>query len=160
MATRAMPPGKKHDHESGYYEGSDRESSMEYLSPSPASSRLSSHSGNLKRRHCHKRPPPKKPVNGFCVPATKIVKDKSVEVVECENVPVEPVADMPDMSDISPLGDERAKLSSSVELVGGTIPAPARDSIDWSLVEASRIRRISKCKYIFTLEPRKFIVKY
>ncbi|XP_049882058.1 ribosomal protein S6 kinase alpha-5-like isoform X2 [Pectinophora gossypiella] len=142
MATAEMSvPDKKPEHESGYYEGSDQEGSMECGCPSPVSSRNSSHSTKLKRRlsaHKHKKAPPKKARtehNGHC--NTKQV-DKSVEIVECvsevKDTVVEEAAPLPGPS----------KRSSSVELIGGTVPAPARDSIDWNLVDASKIRKRNK----------------
>ncbi|XP_041986042.1 ribosomal protein S6 kinase alpha-4-like isoform X2 [Aricia agestis] len=110
MASEAMSvPDKKPEHESGYYEGSDREGSMECGCPSPVSSRNSSHSNKHSR----------KLVNG----APKVVPVKMPEKVE------EPPKPGP------------SKRSSSVELIGGSVPPPARDSIDWNLVEASKIRK-------------------
>lgn len=145
MATVEMSvPDKKPEHESGYYEGSDQEGSMECGCPSPVSSRNSSHSTKLKRRlsaHKHKKQPPKKqridqPVNGHC--SINYV-DKSVEIVECSvssalKDKVEDVQPQPGPSN----------RSSSVELIGGTVPPPARDSIDWNLVDASKIRKRNK----------------
>ncbi|XP_039761574.1 ribosomal protein S6 kinase alpha-5-like isoform X2 [Pararge aegeria] len=140
MATAEMSlPDKKPEHESGYYEGSDQEGSMECGCPSPVSSRNSSHSTKLKRRHSahkHKKVPTKKlktdqPVNGHNIHHI----DKSVEIVEYTvsvNKKVEEPVPGP------------SKRSSSVELIGGTVPAPARDSVDWNLVEASKIRKRSK----------------
>lgn len=142
MATVEMSlPDKKPEHESGYYEGSDQEGSMECGCPSPVSSRNSSHSTNLKRRHSahiHKKVPNKKlkteqPVNGH----NNVHKDKNVEIeysVSVKDKNVEEIAAVPGPS----------KRSSSVELIGGTVPAPARDSVDWNLVEASKIRKRSK----------------
>ncbi|CAG4987997.1 unnamed protein product [Colias eurytheme] len=140
MATVEMSlPDKKPEHESGYYEGSDQEGSMECGCPSPVSSRNSSHSTKLKRRHSahkQKKAPTKKsrvdqPTNGHNVNI-----DKSVEIVEyaVKDKTVEEAAPVAGPS----------KRSSSVELIGGTVPPPARDSIDWNLVEASKIRKKSK----------------
>ncbi|XP_069363182.1 ribosomal protein S6 kinase alpha-5-like isoform X2 [Maniola hyperantus] len=140
MATAEMSlPDKKPEHESGYYEGSDQEGSMECGCPSPVSSRNSSHSTKLKTRHsAHKlkKGPIKKiktdhPVNGHNINHI----DKSVEIVEYTvsvNKKVEEPVPGP------------SKRSSSVELIGATVPAPARDSVDWLLVEASKIRKRSK----------------
>ncbi|XP_045781296.1 ribosomal protein S6 kinase alpha-5-like isoform X2 [Maniola jurtina] len=137
MATAEMSlPDKKPEHESGYYEGSDQEGSMECGCPSPVSSRNSSHSTKLKTRHsAHKlkKGPIKKiktdhPVNGHNINHI----DKSVEIVESVNKNVEEPVPGP------------SKSSSSVELIGATVPAPARDSVDWHLVEASKIRKRSK----------------
>ncbi|CAF4945283.1 unnamed protein product [Pieris macdunnoughi] len=133
MATAEMNlPDKKPEHESGYYEGSDQEGSMDCACPSPISSRNSSHSAKLKHRHSahnHKKTPVKKsriePVNGHA-------KDKSVEIVEVSVNKVEEPVPGP------------SKRSSSVELIGGVVPPPARDSIDWNLVEASKIRKKNK----------------
>lgn len=147
MATGEMSvPDKKPEHESGYYEGSDQEGSMECGCPSPVSSRNSSHSTKLKRRNSKSKMPSKKlrsdQANGVC---SKHRQDKSVEIVECSggegNVTKQPetVAAVPGPS----------KRSSSVELIGATVPAPARDSIDWNLVEASRIRKRSKGRCCF-----------
>lgn len=136
MATAEMSvPDKKPEHESGYYEGSDQEGSMECGCPSPVSSRNSSHSAKLKRRHTaqkHKKVPAKKakydpPVNGHSG------LEKSVEIVECDNVN--------DKEENAPVAGPSTKRSSSVELIGGTVPAPARDSVDWNLVDASKIRK-------------------
>ncbi|XP_037293908.1 ribosomal protein S6 kinase alpha-5 isoform X2 [Manduca sexta] len=142
MATAEMSvPDKKPEHESGYYEGSDQEGSMECGCPSPVSSRNSSHSTKLKRRHSaqkHKKVPPKKartdqtPVNGHCG-ANRV--DKSVEIVECSLAVAKEAEVAP------PLPGPSTKRSSSVELIGGTVPAPARDSVDWNLVDASKIRK-------------------
>lgn len=140
MATVEMNlPDKKPEHESGYYEGSDQEGSMECGCPSPVSSRDSSLS-NKKRKlsaHKHKKPTKKtkldQPVNGHAADR----KDKSVEIVEYSvsvNKVEEPVPGP-------------SKRSSSVELIGGTVPAPARDSVDWNLVEASKIRKKGKGQY-------------
>ncbi|CAK1549342.1 unnamed protein product [Leptosia nina] len=135
MATAEMSlPDKKPEHESGYYEGSDQEGSMECGCPSPISSRNSSNSAKLKRRHSahkHKKAPCKKlkveQVNGH-----SNLKDKSVDIVDVKvNEKVEEVAPEPGPS----------KRSSSVELIGGNVPQPVRDSIDWNLVEASKIRK-------------------
>ncbi|OWR42785.1 hypothetical protein KGM_205510 [Danaus plexippus plexippus] len=138
MATAEMSlPDKKPEHESGYYEGSDQEGSMECGCPSPVSSRNSSHSTKHKHRHSHKKKvPPKKfksdqPVNGH------IHIDKSVEIVEY-TVNVKDKAD-----ELAPVAGP-SKRSSSVELIGSTVPPPARDSIDWNLVEASKIRKRGK----------------
>ncbi|KAJ2943175.1 hypothetical protein O0L34_g18887 [Tuta absoluta] len=138
MATAEMNvPDKKPEHESGYYEGSDQEGSMECGCPSPVSSRNSSHSAKLKRRlsaHKQKKLPPKKArtENGH---SSKT--DKSVEIVECvsevKNNVQEPLVE-----------PGPSKRSSSVELIGVTVPAPARDSVDWNLVDASKIRK--RCK--------------
>lgn len=145
MASAEMSvPDKKPEHESGYYEGSDQEGSMECGCPSPVSSRNSSHSTKLKRRHSaqkHKKLPPKKvrtepPVNGHNVVNGGNV-DKSVEIVECS-------APLKDIREESAPVAGPSKRSSSVELIGGTVPAPARDSIDWNLVDASKIRK--RCK--------------
>ncbi|GBP29180.1 hypothetical protein EVAR_17718_1 [Eumeta japonica] len=148
MATGEMGlPDKKPEHESGYYEGSDQEGSMECGCSSPLSSRNSSHSAKFKRRHTHKHKKltPKKsrpdPRNGFCPP--DIIKDKSIEIIE-ENVD-EPM----NVTEPKPAIEETTtKLSSSVELIGGTVPPPARDSVDWNLVDASRIRKRSKGMFI------------
>ncbi|KAJ8707965.1 hypothetical protein PYW08_010331 [Mythimna loreyi] len=144
-------PDKKPEHESGYYEGSDQEGSMECGCPSPVSSRNSSHSTKLKRRHSagkHKKVPPKKartepPVNGCSVTANGHV-DKSVEIVECSSSSVSSVKDCKKLEELIPVPGPSSKRSSSVELIGGTVPAPARDSVDWSLVDASKIRK--RCK--------------
>lgn len=147
MATAEMSlPDKKPEHESGYYEGSDQEGSMECGCPSPVSSRNSSHSTKLKHRHSahkQKKVPTKKlkteqPMNGH----SNIHKDKSVEIVEYAVVKdkinkIEEEVPVPGPS----------KRSSSVELIGGTVPAPARDSVDWNLVEASKIRKRGKGLY-------------
>lgn len=138
MATAEMSlPDKKPEHESGYYEGSDQEGSMECTCPSPVSSRNSSHSAKLKRRHSnkHKKSPCKKarvepPVNGHSINDV----DKSVEIVECSNLPISG-------PEVFPLPGPSTKRSSSVELIGGPVPAPARDSVDWNLVDASKIRK-------------------
>ncbi|XP_052742669.1 ribosomal protein S6 kinase alpha-5 isoform X2 [Bicyclus anynana] len=138
MATAEMSlPDKKPEHESGYYEGSDQEGSMECGCPSPVSSRNSSHS-TKKRRHSQKlkKVPVKKlkteqPVNGHNIHHI----DKSVEIVEY-TVSVSKRAEEP--------APGPSKRSSSVELIGGTVPAPARDSVDWNLVEASKIRKRNK----------------
>lgn len=144
MATAEMSiPDKKPEHESGYYEGSDQEGSMECGCPSPVSSRNSSHSAKLKRRHSahkHKKLPPKKQrteqaVNGHS--STKNV-DKSVELVECTSG--SSVKDVKKAEEMAPVAGP-SKRSSSVELIGGTVPPPARDSVDWNLVDASKIRK-------------------
>lgn len=143
MATAEMSvPDKKPEHESGYYEGSDQEGSMECGCPSPVSSRNSSHSTKHKRRHSqkHKKAPPKKvrtePANGE--------RDKSVEIVECFSAPVK------EKEEAAPVAGPSMKRSSSVELIGGTVPAPARDSVDWNLVEASKIRKRHKGESILS----------
>lgn len=145
MASGEMSvPDKKPEHESGYYEGSDQEGSMECGCPSPVSSRNSSHSTKLKRRHSahkHKKILPKKskadPVNGHSI----ISVDKSVEIVEC-------VSASKDVKKVEePVAGPSAKRSSSVELIGGTVPPPARDSVDWNLVDASKIRKRIKGEF-------------
>lgn len=151
MATVEMSvPDKKPEHESGYYEGSDQEGSMECGCPSPVSSRNSSHSTKLKRRlsaHKHKKQPPKKqrtdqPTNGHC--SIKNL-DKSVEIVEC-SVPSALIQRKDKAEDEQPQPGP-SNRSSSVELIGGTVPPPARDSIDWNLVDASKIRKKNKSMY-------------
>ncbi|CAK1595136.1 unnamed protein product [Parnassius mnemosyne] len=147
MATAEMSlPDKKPEHESGYYEGSDQEGSMECGCPSPVSSRNSSHSAKLKRRqsaHKHKKVACKKArtehVNG-CMSNGHM--DNSVEIVECTNLPS--VKDVNNTEEVVPEAGPSSKRSSSVELIGGTVPAPARDSVDWNLVDASKIRKRSK----------------
>lgn len=136
MATAEMSvPDKKPEHESGYYEGSDQEGSMECGCPSPISSRNSSHS--TKRRHTgqkHKKAPVKKTrpePNGH-------EKDKSVEIVECSSAGLPSVKEK---EEPAPVAGPSMKRSSSVELIGGTVPAPARHSVDWNLVDASKIRK-------------------
>ncbi|XP_050555639.1 ribosomal protein S6 kinase alpha-4-like isoform X2 [Spodoptera frugiperda] len=144
-------PDKKPEHESGYYEGSDQEGSMECGCPSPVSSRNSSHSTKLKRRHSaqkHKKVPPKKartepPVNGCSLNINGHI-DKSVEIVECSSTSVSSVKDYKKPEELMPVPGPSSKRSSSVELIGGTVPAPARDSVDWNLVDASKIRK--RCK--------------
>lgn len=143
MATGEMNvPDKKPEHESGYYEGSDQEGSMECGCPSPISSRNSSHSGKLKRRYTgqkHKKVPCKKlrsdlPVNGY---GETHNGGESVEIVdssEAKETKEEMVA----------VAGPSSKRSSSVELIGGTVPPPARDSVDWNLVDASKIRKRNK----------------
>lgn len=147
MATAEMSlPDKKPEHESGYYEGSDQEGSMECGCPSPVSSRNSSHSTKHKHRHSahkHKKVPNKKlkseqPVNGH----SNMHIDNSVEIIEYTVV----------KDKVSKIEEEvpvpgPSKRSSSVELIGGTVPPPARDSVDWNLVEASKIRKRSKGWY-------------
>ncbi|KAM3968551.1 ribosomal protein S6 kinase alpha-4 [Aphomia sociella] len=144
MATAEMSlPDKKPEHESGYYEGSDQEGSMECGCPSPVSSRNSSHSTKLKRRHSaqkQKKVPTKKlreepPVNGHCSTSNT---DRSVEVIECASVTAK---DVKKVEEVPPVPGPSTKRSSSVELIGGTVPAPARDSVDWNLVDASKIRK-------------------
>ncbi|CAB3247199.1 unnamed protein product [Arctia plantaginis] len=151
MATAEMSlPDKKPEHESGYYEGSDQEGSMECGCPSPVSSRNSSHSTKLKRRHSgqkHKKSPCKKPktdapINGHCSLSNNGLMDKSVEIVECSSV--SSVKDYKKPEELPPVPGPSYKRSSSVELIGGTVPAPARDSVDWNLVDASKIRK--RCK--------------
>lgn len=150
MATAEMSlPDKKPEHESGYYEGSDQEGSMECGCPSPVSSRNSSHSTKLKRRHSahkHKKAPPKKHradnENG-CMGNGHA--SNSVEIVECTSFPT--VKDVNKVEDFAPEAGPSSKRSSSVELIGGTVPAPARDSVDWNLVDASKIRKRSKGQY-------------
>lgn len=153
MATAEMSlPDKKPEHESGYYEGSDQEGSMECGCPSPVSSRNSSHSTKLKRRHSaqkHKKVPIKKakadpPVNGHCSSTSRINVDRSVEIVECSSVAS--VKDVKNVEEVPPMPGPSSKRSSSVELIGGTVPAPARDSVDWNLVDASKIRKRHKSK--------------
>ncbi|XP_072934014.1 ribosomal protein S6 kinase alpha-5-like isoform X2 [Epargyreus clarus] len=145
MATAEMNlPDKKPEHESGYYEGSDQEGSMECGCPSPISSRNSSHSAKLKRKHsAHKKKvPPKKArveqVNGHRGSNVRS-KDKSVEIVECSGLSSKDKK----VEEIAPVAGP-SKRSSSVELIGGTVPPPARDSVDWNLVDASKIRKRSK----------------
>ncbi|KOB69068.1 Ribosomal protein S6 kinase, partial [Operophtera brumata] len=147
-ASEMSVPDKKPEHESGYYEGSDEEEAVECGCGSPASSRHSSHSVMLKRRHhSHTKPkklPPKKPrmeplMDEHLMNTISNI-DKSVEIVEC--VPV----DYSYRNHIDHLSSEAGpstnmRSTSSVELIGGTVPAPARDSVDWSLVEASKIRK-------------------
>lgn len=151
MATAEMSlPDKKPEHESGYYEGSDQEGSMECGCPSPVSSRNSSHSTKLKRRHSAqklKKAPTKKarpdlPVNGHGS-TSRVNTDRSVEIMECLNV-----SSMKDvnMEEVPPMPGPSSKRSSSVELIGGTVPPPARDSVDWNLVDASKIRKRNKRK--------------
>lgn len=140
MASGEMSvPDKKPEHESGYYEGSDQEGSMECGCPSPVSSRNSSHSSKLKRRHSaqkHKKVLPKKtkvdPVNGHSIKSV----DKSVEIVESVSVSKDAIKLVEE-----PVAGPSVKRSSSVELIGGTVPPPARDSVDWNLVDASKIRK-------------------
>lgn len=152
MATAEMSvPDKKPEHESGYYEGSDQEGSMDCACPSPVSSRNSSNSTKLKRRHTgqkNKKVPPKKAridhaalVNGHT--SARVHVDKSVEVIECISAPA--AKDCKD--DVIPDPGPSTKRSSSVELIGGTVPAPARDSVDWNLVDASKIRKKIKGKF-------------
>lgn len=135
-------PDKKPEHESGYYEGSDQEGSMECGCPSPISSRNSSHSTKLKRRnsaHKHKKVPTKKPRTD---PIENGKPDKSVEV-ECVSVmsnPAMKVDNKPEEA-VAVFPGPSSKRSSSVELIGASVPAPARDSVDWNLVEASKIRK-------------------
>lgn len=152
MATAEMSlPDKKPEHESGYYEGSDQEGSMECGCPSPVSSRNSSHSTKLKRRHSaqkHKKVPCKKaridpPMNGHCSVSNNGHVDKSVEIVECSSVSSS-VKECKNIEELAPVAGPSSKRSSSVELIGGTVPAPARDSVDWNLVDASKIRKRSK----------------
>lgn len=157
MATVAMAPAeKKAEHESGYYEGSDREScSMEYSCPSPVNSRYSSQSLKLngrkaghKSKKSHAKIPkfdkPDKGINGFSYPSTRLMTDKSVEIVEDRDAGPDVMA----TQELSPGNEDRnGDLSSSVELIGGTIPIPVKDSVDWNLVEASKIRRKSKSKF-------------
>lgn len=145
MATAEMSlPDKKPEHESGYYEGSDQEGSMECGCPSPISSRNSSHSAKLKRKHsAHKKKvPPKKArveqVNGHRGSNVRS-KDKSVEIVECSGLNAKDKK----VEEVAPVAGP-SKRSSSVELIGGTVPPPARDSVDWNLVDASKIRKRSK----------------
>ncbi|XP_053621045.1 ribosomal protein S6 kinase alpha-4-like isoform X2 [Plodia interpunctella] len=147
MATAEMNvPDKKPEHESGYYEGSDQEGSMECGCPSPVSSRNSSHSTKLKRRHSaqkQKKVPTKKfkadsPVNGHGEGA-QVNTDRSVEIIECSSVPL--VNDVKKVEELPPVPGPSTKRSSSVELIGGSVPPPARDSVDWNLVEASKIRK-------------------
>lgn len=153
MATAEMSlPDKKPEHESGYYEGSDQEGSMEYGCPSPISSRNSSHSTKLKRRHSaqkYKKSPCKKPktdppVNGHCSISSNGIMDKSVEIVECSSV--SSVKECKKPEELPPVPGPSYKRSSSVELIGCTVPAPARDSVDWNLVDASKIRKKYKGK--------------
>lgn len=152
MATAEMSlPDKKPEHESGYYEGSDQEGSMECQCPSPVSSRNSSRSTKLKRRqsHTNKKIPCKKariepPLNGH----GSIRVDKSVEIVDCSGAKdlrtnVQDLRQHKPSQEVAVPGPS-TKRSSSVELIGGTVPAPARDSVDWNLVEASKIRK--RCK--------------
>ncbi|CAH2061992.1 unnamed protein product, partial [Iphiclides podalirius] len=147
MATAEMSlPDKKPEHESGYYEGSDQEGSMECGCPSPVSSRNSSHSTKLKRRHSahkHKKAPSKKHrtdhVNG-CMGNGHT--GNSVEIVECTSLPS--VKDVNNVEEVAPEAGPSSKRSSSVELIGGTVPPPARDSVDWNLVDASKIRKRGK----------------
>ncbi|XP_047999813.1 probable serine/threonine-protein kinase HSL1 [Leguminivora glycinivorella] len=136
MATAEMSvPDKKPEHESGYYEGSDQEGSMECGCPSPISSRNSSHS--TKRRHTgqkHKKAVVKKArpePNGH-------ERDKSVEIVECSSASLPVVKEK---EEPAPVAGPSMKRSSSVELIGGTVPAPVRYSVDWNLVDASKIRK-------------------
>ncbi|XP_063630470.1 ribosomal protein S6 kinase alpha-4-like isoform X2 [Cydia splendana] len=136
MATAEMSvPDKKPEHESGYYEGSDQEGSMECGCPSPISSRNSSHS--TKRRHTgqkHKKAPVKKArpePNGH-------ERDKSVEIVECSSASLPSVKEKVEPA---PVAGPSMKRSSSVELIGGTVPAPVQHSVDWNLVDASKIRK-------------------
>ncbi|CAG9790178.1 unnamed protein product [Diatraea saccharalis] len=147
MATAEMSlPDKKPEHESGYYEGSDQEGSMECGCPSPVSSRNSSHSAKLKRRHSaqkHKKVPTKKvrtdpTINGHLSTNNRNTED-SVEVLECTDIPI--VKDIKKVAEVLPVPGPSTKRSSSVELIGGTVPAPARDSVDWNLVDASKIRK-------------------
>jgi hypothetical protein len=156
MATSEMSlPDKKPEHESGYYEGSDQEGSMECGCPSPVSSRNSSHSTKLKRRHSDqklKKVPIKKirtdpPINGHCSSSNRVNTDRSVEIVECASVPS--VKDVGKVEEVAPVPGPSTKRSSSVELIGGTVPAPARDSVDWNLVDASKIRKRCKGKSTF-----------
>lgn len=153
MATAAAEmnlPDKKPEHESGYYEGSDQEGSMECGCPSPVSSRNSSHSAKLKRHHSahkHKKVPIKKartepPANG-CSVGNNGHLDKSLEIVECSSS-VSSVKDYKKPEELPPIPGPSSKRSSSVELIGGTVPPPARDSVDWNLVDASKIRK--RCK--------------
>lgn len=146
-------PDKKPEHESGYYEGSDQEGSMECGCPSPVSSRNSSHSTKLKRRHsAHKHKSPTKkaktepPVNG-CSMIENGSEDKSVEIVEC-STRVSSVKECKNLEELIPVPGPSSKSSSSVELIGGTVPAPARDSVDWNLVDASKIRKRSKGMFL------------
>lgn len=152
MATAEMSlPDKKPEHESGYYEGSDQEGSMECGCPSPVSSRNSSHSTKLKRRHSaqkHKKVQCKKariepPMNGHGSVSNNGHVDKSVEIVECSSVSSS-VNIYKKPEEFVPVAGPSSKRSSSVELIGGTVPAPARDSVDWNLVDASKIRK--RCK--------------
>lgn len=140
MATGDMSvPDKKPEHESGYYEGSDQEGSMECGCPSPISSRNSSHSSKLKRRHTgqkHKKVPTKKqrpeqPQNGH---GNALEGGASVEIVDSSEVKESKAV-------TEELAGPSSKRSSSVELIGGTVPPPARDSVDWNLVDASKIRK-------------------
>lgn len=151
MATAEMSlPDKKPEHESGYYEGSDQEGSMECGCPSPVSSRNSSHSTKLKRRHSalkQKKVPTKKfradpALNGHSSTSNHVDTDRSVELVECSSV--SSVKDVKKVEEAPPMPGPSTKRSSSVELIGGTVPAPARDSVDWNLVDASKIRKRSK----------------
>lgn len=148
MATAEMSlPDKKPEHESGYYEGSDQEGSMECGCPSPVSSRNSSHSTKLKRRHSaqkQKKVPTKKlraepPVNGHSSTSNGVNTDRSVEIIDSANVTT--VKDVKKAEEVPPVPGPSTKRSSSVELIGGTVPAPARDSVDWNLVDASKIRK-------------------
>lgn len=157
MATAEMSlPDKKPEHESGYYEGSDQEGSMECGCPSPVSSRNSSHSTKLKRRHSAqklKKVPTKKarpdpPINGHGhSSASRVNTDRSVEIVECSNV--SSVKDVKHVEEVPPVPGPSSKRSSSVELIGGTVPPPARDSVDWNLVDASKIRKRNKRKWTY-----------
>ncbi|XP_068624300.1 ribosomal protein S6 kinase alpha-5-like isoform X2 [Battus philenor] len=147
MATAEMSlPDKKPEHESGYYEGSDQEGSMECGCPSPVSSRNSSHSAKLKHRHSahkHKKVHTKKArndhVNG-CM--SNGHKGSSVKITDCSSLPS--VKDVDNALEVVPEAGPSSKRSSSVELIGGTVPAPARDSVDWNLVDASKIRKRTK----------------
>lgn len=156
MATAEMGlPDKKPEHESGYYEGSDQEGSMEDQCPSPISSRNSSRSTKLKRRHSNnkkvscKKARIEPPVNGY---GNANCAEKSVEIVDCA-VAQDLRTNIQDLRQRKPSQEEAipgpsVKHSSSVELIGGTVPAPARDSVDWNLVEASKIRKRSKGKQL------------
>ncbi|XP_050680327.1 ribosomal protein S6 kinase alpha-5-like isoform X2 [Leptidea sinapis] len=136
MATAEMSlPDKKPEHESGYYEGSDQEGSMECGCPSPVSSRNSSHSTKKHRHSAHKQKKVLKKLRTEAVNGINGHANKSVEVVEY-------VAK--EKADEVEVVAGPSKRSSSVELIGGTVPPPARDSIDWNLVEASKIKKRSK----------------
>lgn len=147
MAAEMSVPDKKPEHESGYYEGSDEEEAVDCGCGSPTSSRHSSHSVMLKRRHhSHTKPkklPPKKPrmepLMDEQLMSTNNV-DKSVEIVEC--VPVD-YSYRSHLDQVAPVaGPSNPMRYSSVEIVGATtVPPPARDSVDWNLVEASKIRK-------------------
>lgn len=148
MAAEMSVPDKKPEHESGYYEGSDEEEA-DCRCGSPTSSRHSSRSVMLKRRHhSHTKPkklPPKKPrmepLMDEMLNTTST--DKSVEIVEC--VPVD-YSYRSHLEQLAPVpGPSSTMRTSSVELIGGTtVPPPARDSVDWNLVEASKIRKRQK----------------